>query len=70
MPAGTSFHTLRHTHATMLIANGADMRTVQERLGHANVATTLGLYAHVVPGRDQAAAAAFDEMAKRIGGGR
>lgn len=69
LPAGTSFHTLRHTHATMLIANGADMRTVQERLGHANVATTLGLYAHVVPGRDQAAAAAFDDMAKRIGGG-
>ena len=70
LPANTSFHTLRHTHATMLIANGADMRTVQERLGHANVATTLSLYAHVVPGRDQAAAAAFDDMAKRIGGGR
>ena len=68
LPAGTSFHTLRHTHATMLIASGADMRTVQERLGHANVATTLALYAHVVPGRDQAAADAFDDAARRIGG--
>ena len=66
LPEGTSFHTLRHTHATMLIANGADMRTVQERLGHANVATTLSLYAHVVPGRDQAAADAFDAMAEGV----
>ena len=65
---GTTFHTLRHTHATMLIAEGADMRTVQERLGHANVSTTLSLYAHVVPGRDQAAAAAFEDLARRIGG--
>lgn len=67
LPDGTSFHTLRHTHATMLIASGADMRTVQERMGHANVATTLGLYAHVLPGRDGAAAEAF-EAAAGIGG--
>lgn len=68
LPDGTSFHTLRHTHATMLLASGADMRTVQERLGHANVATTLGLYAHVLPGRDGAAAEAFEAAAARIGG--
>lgn len=68
LPDGTSFHTLRHTHATMLIAAGADMRTVQERLGHANVATTLGLYAHVVPGRDRAAADAFEAAAREAGG--
>lgn len=67
LPPETSFHTLRHTHATMLIANGVDMRTVQERLGHANVATTLSLYAHVVPGRDQAAAEAFADASRRIG---
>lgn len=60
LPDGTSFHTLRHTHATMLIAAGADMRTVQERLGHANVSTTLSIYAHLVPGRDRDAADAFD----------
>lgn len=68
LPDGTSFHTLRHTHATMLIASGADMRTVQERLGHANVATTLSLYAHVVPGRDRAAAEAFERAARETGG--
>lgn len=66
LPAGTSFHTLRHTHATMLIVGGADMRTVQERLGHANVSTTLSLYAHVVEGRDRAAADAFEAVSARI----
>ena len=70
LPEGTSFHTLRHTHATMLLASGADMRTVQERLGHANVATTLGLYAHVLPGRDMAAAEAFEAVSTGFGGAR
>ena len=67
-PEGSTFHTLRHTHATYLIMAGTDMRTVQERLGHANVTTTLKLYTHVFPGRDAAAASAFSEMSGRIGG--
>ena len=41
------FHSLRHTHASVLLANGADVKYVQERLGHKNVATTLDIYTHV-----------------------
>lgn len=65
LPGWVRFHTLRHTHATALLLLGVDMRTVQERLGHADVATTLALYGHVLPGRDAAAAAAYAAAARR-----
>lgn len=67
LPRDVTFHTLRHTHATWLLMGGADMRTIQERLGHADVATTLRIYSHVMPGRDAEAARSFAAMAK--GGG-
>ena len=41
-----NFHSLRHTHATMLIENGANIKDVQERLGHQNIETTLQTYVH------------------------
>jgi len=44
--AERTYHDLRHTHGTLLIAAGVDPRTVQQRLGHANVAITLALYVH------------------------
>lgn len=42
-----NFHSLRHTHATMLIENGANMKDVQNRLGHSKLSTTMDTYAHV-----------------------
>lgn len=41
-----NFHSLRHTHATILIENGANVKAVQERLGHQNIETTLNTYVH------------------------
>ena len=67
LPREVTFHTLRHTHATWLLMGGTDMRTIQERLGHADVATTLRVYSHVVEGRDAEAARSFAAMAE--GGG-
>ena len=57
-----TFHSLRHTHATMLLESGVDMKTVSERLGHSDVSITLGTYAHVMPGRDRAAAEEFSRI--------
>jgi integrase len=50
------FHDLRHTHATLLLRQGRNVKEVSERLGHANVGITLRTYAHVLP--DQRAEAA------------
>ncbi len=49
-------HGLRHSGATLLIAMGVSPKVVQQRLGHAHVSVTLGLYSHVLPGHDRAAA--------------
>ncbi len=42
-----NFHALRHTHATLLIENGANMKDVQKRLGHSRLATTMDTYTHL-----------------------
>ena len=41
-----NYHSLRHTHATMLIQAGAPIKDVQERLGHADIQTTMNKYVH------------------------
>ena len=51
----------------LLLSGGVDVKTVSERLGHADVATTLRIYAHVMPGRDAHAAEAFEAAAGAFG---
>lgn len=55
-------HDLRHTHATHLLASGANARLVSERLGHASVAFTLATYGRVLPGQQASAVAAVEEL--------
>ena len=42
-----NFHSFRHTHATMLLENGAKPKEIQVRLGHSRLSTTMDTYAHV-----------------------
>jgi integrase len=55
-------HDLRHTHATLLLANGVPVKVVSERLGHATVTITMEIYQHVLPGMQAEAAARFAEL--------
>jgi hypothetical protein len=54
-----ALHGLRHTHATLLLEAGVDVKTVSERLGHDSAQTTLELYGHVTPRMRSNAAVRF-----------
>jgi integrase len=56
------FHDLRYTHATLMLGWGIHPKVVQERLGHAQISHTLGIYSHVLPILQTEAARKMDEM--------
>lgn len=60
-----TFHDLRHTFATMAIAEGVDVKTVSSILGHANAAMTLNVYASADPKAKRGAATAVNRAMKR-----
>ena len=47
---------MRHTQATLLIGSGADIKTVQQRLGHSSASLTMDIYAHFIAQNDRVAA--------------
>jgi integrase len=57
-----SFHALRHTHASALIAAGIDVVKISKRLGHSSPTVTLRIYAHLFKPDDEAAAVAIDAV--------
>ena len=59
-----TFHYLRHTHATLLIEAGANIKDVQRRLGHDNLATTMDIYSHVTQKMQNETVDIFERIVK------
>lgn len=59
---GLKYHELRHTQASLLLADGVDLKTVQGRLGHAEGAMTIDFYAHLQVEQDRRAARSISSL--------
>jgi integrase len=64
LPLDLNVHGLRHTNASLLTAQGVDVRTVASLLGHAQASTTLDIYAHAF---DKNKRKAQEKLGKAIG---
>ncbi len=64
---GVRLHDLRHFAATRMLAAGVPVKTVSGRLGHANAATTLNVYAHFVEASDAIAAQVLGDLLEQNG---
>lgn len=60
------FHDLRHTHGSLLLADGIPVKVVSERLGHAHIAHTIQTYQHLLPGMQADAALTVERLAKPV----
>ena len=56
------FHDLRHTHATLLLLQGIDLKTIQHRLGHSDISMTMNTYTHVLDELHRTASTKLDEI--------
>lgn len=61
-----TFHGLRHTHATLLILNGENIKVVSDRLGHRDITITLNNYIHVMESMKEGTAKLLNNMFKSL----
>ena len=59
--SGFTFHSLRHTCATLLLTRNVNPKIVSELLGHATISQTMDTYSHVMPGMSDIAATALED---------
>lgn len=64
LPEWTKFHTLRHTHASLLAAHGEHHKAIQERLGHSRASMTVDTYTHAIPTRPSSAADTWGKIGR------
>jgi integrase len=65
LPTSLRFHDLRHSAASLLLAQGVHPRAIMELLGHSSITVTMNVYGHVMPAMMREAA---DKMDAIIGG--
>lgn len=59
---GVHFHDLRHSSASLMLADGIHMKSIQSILGHSTISMTMDTYAHLMPDSQRQAAATFDRL--------
>ena len=59
---GFTIHSMRHTHASILLKHKVNVLVVSERLGHSSVTVTLNIYAHVLKSMETTASTAWDNI--------
>src|SRR4051812_11140203 len=65
LPKGASLHVLRHSHASLLLADGVDLATVSARLGFSSVRTPGDIYSQTMRCKDRTAALCWDDIMQR-----
>ena len=65
MPAGLTYHDLRHTAASLMVRSGANVKAIQNQLGHASAAMTLDVYADLFDDDLDEVGAAMDALLLR-----
>lgn len=70
LPPGTRAHDLRHTAAALMIAEGAHLLSVKERLGHSSINVTYDRYGHLYPSLEEALTDRLDAVYQKASGGK